>query len=201
MKYSLRSLMRFSIRDMLWLMVVVGLIAVVVRDRWLVKNAPLALDGFCAVTLVHSQQWQIGDPKCQTIHEGQRYLFASTAEKELFLSDPRRYVPVCGGNDAVRLADDNLSSPGKRRYGLSYKERIYLFDSEDTLRKFEERPSKYVQRREGSKFQTDALPTSGICAFGLTSSPSSPSQPSWRGRSPQALRWYGRGSSFGFRGR
>jgi len=145
MKYSLRSLMQFSIRDVLWLMVVVGLVVVIARDRWLVRNAPLALDGFCPVTLVHAQQWQSGDPKCQTIHEGQRYLFASTDEKELFLSDPRRYVPVCAGNDAVRLADDNRSSLGERRYGLLYKERIYLFDSEVTIRKFEANPTKYAQ--------------------------------------------------------
>lgn len=145
MKYSLRSLITFSIRDLLWLMVVVGLVAVIARDRWLAGNTPLALDGFCPVTLVHSQRWQFGDPRCQTVHEGHRYLFASTAEKDLFLSEPRPYVPVCGGNDVVKLVNENLSSPGERQHGLSYNRRIYLFDSEDTLQKFERNPRKYAQ--------------------------------------------------------
>ena len=153
--------MTYSIRDVLWLMVVVGLVAVIVRDRWQVRYAPLALDGFCPVTVIHSERWQHGDTKCQTVHEGHRYLFVSAAEKELFLSDPRPYVPVCGSNDVVRLTDENRQSPGSREYGLSYNSRIYLFDSEFTIRKFEANPTKYAQ---------PSLPKSSLLAPGIKSS-------------------------------
>jgi len=137
---------RFTIRDVLWLTVVIGLSTVIIRDRWVSAQTPLALDGYCPVTLVHSRHWQAGDPKCQTIHEGRRYLFASKTELEIFLAAPNRFVPVCGGNDAVRLTDEKRTSPGYRNYGLTYNGRIYLFDSDETLQRFGANPTLYVQR-------------------------------------------------------
>jgi|GEM_PF-6019692 YHS domain. len=137
---------RFTIRDVLWLTVVIALSTVIVHDRWAASVAPLVLDGYCPVTLVRDRQWRRGDPQCQTLYQGRKYLFASKTEQELFQAAPTRFVPVYGGNDPVRHTDEKRESPGYRSYGLTFNARIYLFDSEESLHKFAANPAPYVQR-------------------------------------------------------
>lgn len=136
---------RFGIRDLLWLTVVVGLATVVVRDRWQDYTTPVMLDGYCPVTLVRDRAWQRGDVAWQTIYDGKKYLFASQADLQLFQGTPSRFAPVNSGNDPVRLADEKRKSPGFRSNGVMYHSRIYLFDSEETLKAFSDNPAKYAQ--------------------------------------------------------
>jgi thiol-disulfide isomerase/thioredoxin/YHS domain-containing protein len=105
---------------------------------------PLGFFGFCPVTMAHRGQWVAGDPRWGVIHRGRTYLFTSEENKNAFFSDPDRYAPVLSGYDVVHYLTRGVFVPGKAEYGVFYKglgeddTRVYLFSSEDTLRRFQE---------------------------------------------------------------
>ncbi len=105
---------------------------------------PLALDGYCVVTLVEQGRWVAGNPRFGVRHRGQLYLFAGRKEKERFWQNPEGYAPVLSGYDVVRYLEQGHLVPGKRRHGVFYQGRIYLFANEQTLRKFEQQPERYA---------------------------------------------------------
>ena len=84
--------------------------------------------------------WVQGDPRWGVVHRGIVYLFAGPDEQKRFLSDPDRYSPALSGNDPVVAFDQGRLITGTRRYGTFFGDRIYLFSSEDNLRKFAQSP-------------------------------------------------------------
>jgi YHS domain-containing protein/thiol-disulfide isomerase/thioredoxin len=107
---------------------------------------PLGLDGFCPVTLAEQQRWQAGDRRYGVIHRGSLYLFASEAEKQRFWADPDRFSPILSGHDAVLATDQGTAVPGRREFGVTYQNRVYLFSSEDSRRQFSQNPNRYAQQ-------------------------------------------------------
>ncbi|HWB11410.1 MAG TPA: thioredoxin family protein [Pirellulales bacterium] len=107
-------------------------------------NPPIALDGYCAVTLVERRVWHTGDKRWGAIHRGRTYLFASEPAQKAFLADPDRYSPVLSGNDPVMRLDHNQDVPGKREHGAFYNDRIYLFANEQTFLLFDRDPTRYT---------------------------------------------------------
>lgn len=109
------------------------------------RNAPLAMDGYCPVTLLNENRWQRGSGRFSVTYEGRRFLFADDTARQEFLGVPERYAPACDGNDAVRLTRDNVSTPGARQFGLVYHNRILLFESEDNLQAFLAEPERFAK--------------------------------------------------------
>jgi protein disulfide-isomerase len=107
-------------------------------------SPPLGLEGYCPVTLVEKQSWKEGDVRFGAIHHGRTYLFASQAEQQRFLANPDAFSPVMSGDDPVLALDENKSVPGKRKHGVFYSNRIYLFSSEATLTAFSKNPGRYA---------------------------------------------------------
>ncbi len=105
---------------------------------------PLALDGYCPVTLLEQERWVCGDPRYGVIHRGRTYLFVGSDEARRFFSDPDRYAPVLSGIDVVVAVEENRQVPGKREHGAWYEGRMYLFSSEESFRKFDQEPSRYA---------------------------------------------------------
>ncbi len=105
---------------------------------------PLALDGYCPVTLVNDNKWQPGDKRFGIIHRGQLYLFTSEAQKQQFWKDPDLYAPILSGNDPVAFAESGQSVAGSRRHGVFFRNQIYLFTSEQSLEKFWASPGRYA---------------------------------------------------------
>ena len=108
----------------------------------------LGLDGYCPVTLAKDSRWVKGYPKITSSFQGVTYQFAGPRELQEFLEEPQRYAPACGGNDIVRLVDEQLQSPGNRKFGLSYERKMFFFDSEKTLATFQANPAKYVAQAD-----------------------------------------------------
>jgi YHS domain-containing protein len=105
---------------------------------------PVALEGYCPVTLLESRQWQKANTEFGAIHRGRTYLFRSAAEQTKFLADPDRYSPVLSGLDAVAFAQRGEKVEGKRSYGLTYNKQIYLFADEASLKAFEASPQVFA---------------------------------------------------------
>ncbi|HTQ39259.1 MAG TPA: thioredoxin domain-containing protein [Pirellulales bacterium] len=105
---------------------------------------PLALDGYCPITLVEQQRWQVGDRRWGVIHRGRTYLFAGPEEQRKFLADPDRYSPAISGQDVVMAMDYGQEVSGKRALGVEYQHRIYLFSSDASRQMFSQNPNRYA---------------------------------------------------------
>src|SRR5205823_3446037 len=87
---------------------------------------PIALDGFCPVTLLETvardpadrSAWRKGDRQFGAIHRGRTYLFTSAEQQQKFLANPDAYAPALAGCDPVRYAERGEVVDGKRAYGL-----------------------------------------------------------------------------------
>jgi YHS domain-containing protein/thioredoxin-like negative regulator of GroEL len=107
-------------------------------------SPPLGMEGFCCVSLVEGQRWTKGDVRFGAVHLGRTYLFAGQAEQQRFLANPDLYAPVLTGNDPVLAIDQGQAMPGFRRHGVYYRDNVYLFSSEETLKQFSQNPQRYV---------------------------------------------------------
>ncbi len=141
-------------------------------------NPPLALDGYCAVSLAEKERWVRGNPRFGVIHEGRTYLFAGPDEARRFYNDPDRYAPVASGNDVVLLAERGQQVPGRREHGAWYEGRVYLFADEDSYARFAADPGRYAARflspsgGASSAEQRQSTQTSAASPPGSVGSPS-----------------------------
>lgn len=125
------------------------------------KKMPLALDGFCPVTLLTRQKWQAGDRRWGAYHRGHLYLFAGEAEQKAFLAAPDDYTPAYNGLDPVLAVDHNQKVAGKREFGAFYPKhhgRVYLFSGEETYRKFERDVARYSGETRQARRGTSITP-------------------------------------------
>ncbi len=106
----------------------------------------VAMDGYCPVRLVETGRWQKGDKAWGIIHRGRIYLFTGPEELRRFQANPDRYAPINSGNDVVISIEAGRAVPGFREHGAQYDGHIYLFASEETLKKFESNPLFYADR-------------------------------------------------------
>lgn len=104
----------------------------------------LALDGYCPVSLMEEQRWQLGDRRWGVIHRGRTYLFAGPEQQRKFLENPDRYSPAISGQDVVMALDYGQEIDGKRALGVTYQNRIYLFSNDASRQAFERNPKRYA---------------------------------------------------------
>jgi YHS domain-containing protein/thiol-disulfide isomerase/thioredoxin len=110
-----------------------------------VAPPPLAMDGFCPVTLCERQEWIKGDRRYGAIHRGRTYTFTTQQAQAEFLQNPDRYSPVLSGCDVVRFIDGGEFVDGLRKYGIFVGEHVFLFADEGSLDAFEKNPRHYAQ--------------------------------------------------------
>lgn len=106
---------------------------------------PVELDGYCPVVLTMQKKWRKGDSQFEAVFENRRYFFVNQEHLATFQNKPARYAPYRSGLDIVSIRDEMRRQPGKRRHGVFYKDRIYLFASEMNLQKFWKSPDEYVE--------------------------------------------------------
>ena len=100
------------------------------------QESPLALDGFCPVTLAEDEDWRQGDPLWGAVHRGRTYLFTSQRHQQAFMAAPDRYSPMLSGYDPVRYIDRGELVPGVRKHGMWFGDKMYLFSDEASLQRF-----------------------------------------------------------------
>lgn len=106
----------------------------------------LAMEGFCAVTVVKKEQWVEGKTEFGVIHLGKLYLFASQETMDAFLKEPMLYTPVLNEIDVVQFFDEKKIVVGKREWAAfdPVHNRMFFFADEDSLVKFEKQFERYV---------------------------------------------------------
>ena len=105
---------------------------------------PVGLEGYCPVMLAERGIWAEGRAQWGARHRGRTYLFAGEQQLKAFLADPDRYAPALSGDDPVLAFDAGKSTPGQRRYGVTYQSRMYLFSSPATRDAFAANPQRYT---------------------------------------------------------
>lgn len=107
----------------------------------------LAMDGYCAVTLLEKNEWTEGNPKFGVIHQGHLYLFVDGDAMQRFLRDPEPFTPVLNGIDVVRFFEEKRIVQGKREFGVRDPDhnRMFFFADEAALIHFENQHARYTE--------------------------------------------------------
>ena len=109
------------------------------------EPAPFSgLKGICPVVLKDNRRLLDAQPGIKSEFRGKTYTFSSVEAKKAFDENPRKYAPVGGGNDVVRLTSGEANVEGTLEHAAWYRGRLYLFSTADSRHEFVEAPSKFV---------------------------------------------------------
>lgn len=111
-----------------------------------VAKPDLAMQGFCAVTVIKENRWVVGKPEFGVIHLGKLYLFSSQHAMGSFLADPAPYTPVLNEIDVIRFFEERKIVKGKREFGVldPIHNRMFFFADEAALKHFENEYERYA---------------------------------------------------------
>ncbi len=106
----------------------------------------LAMQGFCAVTVIKEDRWVEGNPKFGVVHLGKLYLFRNAEMMQTFLADPVPYTPVLNEIDVVRFFEERKIVQGKREWGLKdpTHNRMFFFADEAAMNHFWREYERYT---------------------------------------------------------
>jgi YHS domain-containing protein len=110
------------------------------------SDLELAMDGYCAVTVIEKDRWVEGNPEFGVVHLGRLYLFCDKPSMERFLENPEPYTPVLNGIDVVRFFEERKIVPGNREWGLKDPDhnRMFFFADEAALNHFYNQHTRYT---------------------------------------------------------
>ena len=107
-------------------------------------DTPLALNGYCPVTLVTDHRLTAGKRELTLQHDGRVYRFASDESRDRFRRQPELYVPVNAGRCPVRQVDEGKTQAGDPRCGVLYDGHLYVCADEGTRALFLKQPERYA---------------------------------------------------------
>ncbi len=87
----------------------------------------VGVGGFDPVSYFTSIHPLSGDPKISAKYDGVEYHFNSTINKEVFLRDPRKYLPQFGGWCSMNLVLGKATTPTYTNF-LVQDEKLFLFE-------------------------------------------------------------------------
>ncbi len=108
------------------------------------QAAPVALEGYCPVSVIEMRKWVKGDPAHRSEHDGLTYLFADAQGKQMFDANPAKYVPALGGDCVVALVEMGQRVPGNIRHASIHEGRLFLFSDAKGHKMFRGEPAKYA---------------------------------------------------------
>lgn len=108
------------------------------------RPAPVALEGYCPVSVLVMRKWVKGDEAYRAVYDGRTYLFANEKGKQMFQADPEKYVPALGGDCVVALVKMGKRVPGNIRHASFHEGRLFLFLHADALKMFRAEPAAYA---------------------------------------------------------
>jgi hypothetical protein len=119
---------------------------------------PVALGGYCPVTLAESRRWQKADPQFGAIHRGCTYLFTTAGEQTRFLADPDAYAPVLSGYDPVRFAKTGQLVAGSPAFANTFRNRLFLFADAAARDEFEQSPAQFAEPAYQAMMRSETAP-------------------------------------------
>jgi YHS domain-containing protein len=102
-----------------------------------------AMAGYCPVSIRTQNTWRRGKIKYRHTYDGKLYFLGGAEELAAFQGNPQLYAPVLSGDSVVALANEYERVPGSVFHAYIYKDRLYLFESEDERKLFRENPTQF----------------------------------------------------------
>lgn len=122
------------------LLIMAGVLSVAAQPSVIQKSeAVLSLKGLDPVMLAKGKEVK-GDEKLAVSRSGFRYLFSSAANKAIFEKEPKLYEIQMGGSCPVVPGAE-----GDPDRFVVYKERIYIFASDQCVESFKANPEEFVK--------------------------------------------------------
>ena len=122
------------------LLILAGVLSVAAQPSVIQKSeAVLSLKGLDPVLLAKGKEVK-GDEKLAVSRSGFRYLFSSAANKAIFEKEPKLYEIQMGGSCPVVPGAE-----GDPDRFVVYKERIYIFASDQCVESFKANPEEFVK--------------------------------------------------------
>lgn len=112
----------------------------------LVRAGQTGFKGFCPVELREHRELVEANPQFASTFGLQTYYFSSSEAKIAFDAEPSRYAPAAGGNDVVILVNSGEEQSGQLDYALWYRDRLYLFQSRETMTLFSKDPQRFASQ-------------------------------------------------------
>lgn len=116
---------------------------------------PVAMEGYCPVTLATEKKWKKGQAQFGAVHRRRTFLFVSQAEQQKFLADPDRYSPVMVGYDPVKFMQTGELVDGRVANALTYRKQVYLFTDDAALKSFWMNPAQFTEGLRQAMSQTE----------------------------------------------
>lgn len=106
----------------------------------------LAIQGYCAVSVINKSEWVEGKSELGVVHLGKLYLFSDQASMDLFLADPIPFTPMLNEIDVVRFFEEKQIVKGKREWGVidPIHNRMFFFGDKATMLHFEKEYTRYL---------------------------------------------------------
>lgn len=117
---------------------------------WNKGQVQTGLGGYSCVRVIQSRAWVKGDREFASMYRGVRYRFANQTELNQFIKFPQRYVPALQGDCLVSWVQDSAMVPGSTQFAAIYRNRIYLFSSQERKLEFMQAPEKFAPISSGS---------------------------------------------------
>lgn len=108
------------------------------------SQAPVALEGYCPVSVLTMRQWVKGNPALRVVYDGRTYLFANEQGKRMFEADPAKYIPALGGDCVVALVTMGQRVKGDVHHSATYNGRLFLFSKVEGKQMFLADPARYA---------------------------------------------------------
>jgi YHS domain-containing protein len=108
-----------------------------------VKPVPVALGGYCVVSLRDQRQWQPGVEAWSVVFDGLRYQFPTARERDIFAAAPQSYAPMLRGDCPVTFAETGKRVRGTLECGMLHGSKLVFFANEDDRRYFLEDPARF----------------------------------------------------------
>ncbi|MHC4400014.1 MAG: hypothetical protein ACYTG0_10065 [Planctomycetota bacterium] len=100
------------------------------------QTIPLGLAGYCPVSIRDGKRWLKGTPAHKVFRDGLAYHLAGEREKQRFLADPAKYVPVLNGDCVIHYAGTGRRVAGDIRFAMFHQGRLFLFTNKKAKQAF-----------------------------------------------------------------
>ncbi len=111
------------------------------------KRRSLPFPGYCPVSLIKGHKLVQGQVQYTVQHDGRIYRFADRVMIDLFRKEPHRYVPLNGGSCPVTQLDKGTARPGDPKWGVLYRDQLFLCATEAERRLFLNEPRALLHGR------------------------------------------------------
>lgn len=116
------------------------------RDITLGDPQPIVgMDGFSPVALGAQRKWVPGRADFAYDFKGITYYLADEQELKAFRERPQEFAPRLLGCDPVVLNETDRAVQGNTDYGAFFDGDLYLFESDESRRRFKSNPLKYTR--------------------------------------------------------